>query len=75
MLLVAIMATSRAPDLVRYGIFAIEFSKNIPSPEVASGADYGEVYQQSAFSVNTYPAPLNRRAYPYSSNGLLRSNK
>ena len=61
MLPVAVMATSRAPDTVRYGIFAIEFSKIMPTSEVALGAVCGEVYQQSAFSVNTCLAPPSFR--------------
>lgn len=61
MLPVAITATSRAPCQVRYGIFAIEFSKIAPTHKGARVAVCGEVYQQSAFSVNTYPVPPSFR--------------
>lgn len=60
-MLSATLVTGCAPDMVRYGIFAIEFSKIAPTHTVSPVAVCGEVYQQSAFSVNTYPAPLNRR--------------
>lgn len=61
MLPVAMMTTSRAPDMVRYGIFSIEFSKSMPTHTVSPVAVCGEVYQQSAFSVNTYPVPTRFR--------------
>lgn len=45
--------TGCAPDRCAMAFFTIEFSKIVPTPEVAPGAVCGEVYHHSPKSVNT----------------------
>ena len=61
-MLSATLVTGCAPDTVRYGIFRYRVLKDhADTHTVAPVAVCGEVYQQSAFSVNTYPVPPSFR--------------